>query len=303
MQIVKKIFLGLVFIAFLAMVFIAMLVNEFIAVDSVRVEDLDVYEDTVHLPIIMYHSIDSNESRQGKFVITPSQLKDDIEYILKKGYEPIFMQDAIDFVDGKRALPKKPIILTFDDGYYNNLLNAMPLFKKYNVKAVISIIASEADKYSRVDDTHERYASLSWEHIASMQSTGLVEFQNHSYDLHRFTEQRKGAEKSRGESVAQYRERFKKDTATAQESFMKNLGRAPNTYTYPFGRISRESYLPIIELGFRASLDVSAGVVTLKQGKDSCLYRMNRYTRTNTYTASDIIAQYEKSLSKMLLEQ
>ena len=70
----------------------------------------------------------------------------DIKYILSKGYEPIFIEDLINHLDGKYNLPKKPIMITIDDGYYNNYLYAFPIIKKYNVKTIISLIC----KYSQL---------------------------------------------------------------------------------------------------------------------------------------------------------
>ena len=93
-------------------------------------------EDSLNVPIIMYHSILADTNKSGKFVITPKQFEEDLLFIKENGYEPIFMQDLINYVYKGTSLPEKPIILTFDDGYYNNYLYILPLLKKYEMKAV-----------------------------------------------------------------------------------------------------------------------------------------------------------------------
>ena len=57
-------------------------------------------------------------------------------------------------------LPEKPIVITFDDGYYNNYLNVFPLLQEYQAKAVISIIGKETDRYSQLDENKENYENL-----------------------------------------------------------------------------------------------------------------------------------------------
>ena len=141
-------------------------------------------ENSVEVPIIMYHSVIDNKSKAGKFVITPSQFEQDLLFIKENGYEPIFMEDIINFVYKGTSLPKKPIVLTFDDGYYNNFLYVFPLLKKYNMKAVISIVGVYTDLYTQNEDVSPEYSHLSWDNVSEMMDSGLVEFQNHSYNFH-----------------------------------------------------------------------------------------------------------------------
>ena len=102
-------------------------------------------EDTVRLPIIMYHSIQKNNKAKSKFIITPEEFEGDLKYIKDNGYTTIVMQDLIDFVYENKELPEKPIMLTFDDGYYNNYLYAFPLVKQYECKIILSPIGKQSD--------------------------------------------------------------------------------------------------------------------------------------------------------------
>ena len=123
-------------------------------------------EDSVELPIVMYHSI--LKSKSGKYIIHPDTFEDDLKYIQSKGYTSITMTDLINYVYNDSPLPDKPIIITFDDGNYNNLSYAVPLLHKYNMKAVISIVGAYTDTYTDTGESNPNYGYLRWEDINNL---------------------------------------------------------------------------------------------------------------------------------------
>ena len=100
----------------------------------------DETDGRVPMPILMYHSVCESGGKQSKFVVSSDAVEEDLKYITENGYTPISSADLIAYVNGDAELPQKPVMLTFDDGYYNNYCYVYPLLKKYNAKAVISII-------------------------------------------------------------------------------------------------------------------------------------------------------------------
>lgn len=243
----------------------------------------------VNMVVLMYHSVNTHESRTGDYVITPAALKKDLEYLKKEGYNTIVMSELIAFVHEGKPLPKKPVMITFDDGYYNNYQNAFPLLKEYNAKAVVSIIGTETDKFSELSENNQNYSHLTWDQIKEMQQSGLVEFQNHGYNMHKLSSKRLGSTRMEGESVEDYQKALEEDIAKLQARYTEMTGWTPNTYTYPFGRVSKESYSVITKLGFSASLDVQSRLYTAIPGNDACLYRIPRYNRACSTSAQAII--------------
>lgn len=246
---------------------------------------------TIKVPIIMYHNI--LKSRQNKYTISPITLENDFKYIKSKGYETITMTDLINYVYNNSPLPKKPIIITFDDGFYNNLGYAVPLLHKYNMKAVISIVGSYTDSYSKSNESNLNYGYLRWIDINNLINDGCIEFQNHTYDMHK-TSGRRGCSKKYNESVSSYTDTLSSDLNKLQEEFNQNTGYIPNTFTYPLGSISKESVAIIKSIGFKASLSCTSGINNISKDPD-CLYLLKRNNRPNGISS-------EKFFKKLLLE-
>ena len=243
----------------------------------------------VEMVVLMYHSVNSKESRSNDYVITPNAFEADLKYIKDNGYTTVTMVDIISFVEDCVPLPEKPIMITFDDGYYNNYLHVFPLLEKYESRVVLSIIGIESDKYSELLEYHENYSHATWPQIKEMHASGLVEFQNHSYDMHKLDTPRRGASINEGETVACYQESLKEDMTALQECYKEHLDYVPTTYTYPFGRISEASYDVMEDMGFKASFDVQGRIYKCIPGDSSSLYRIPRFNRSCNTTAQEIL--------------
>ncbi len=252
--------------------------------------------DGVDMVVLMYHSINSDQSKSGEYVITPQDLESDLLYLKENGYESVVVADIIAYVNGEGDLPEKPIMITFDDGYYNNYLHAFPLLSEYGFRAVISIIGSETDKYSQNGEINESYSHLTWEQIAEMHTSGVIEFQNHSYNMHKITDQRRGASKNEDETTAEYQELLAKDILLLQQGFEDNISYTPTTYTYPFAAISKDSHMVINALGLQATFSAEQKIFTCIEGDVSCLKMINRINRTSSKSAESII--YSQTMEK-----
>ena len=113
----------------------------------------------VRVPVIMYHAVMDDASRLGKYVISPEELESDFKWLSENGYTAILSEDLINYTENGAALPEKPILLTFDDGYYNNYLYAYPTAKRYGMKFVLSPIGKYADLYTVLCALHVGYAA------------------------------------------------------------------------------------------------------------------------------------------------
>lgn len=99
--------------------------------------------DNINIPVLYYHSI--NEPVSNEVILSKDTLREQLQYVKDSGYTTITMSEFNDYLKGKGNLPKKSILLTFDDGYMDNYANAYPILKELNMTATIFVISSGID--------------------------------------------------------------------------------------------------------------------------------------------------------------
>lgn len=246
-----------------------------------------VNNDFVKIPIIMYHGILKDKNALNDYVISPDVLESDLKYFNDNGYTTVTVYDLIDYIYADKALPEKCVMLTFDDGYYNNYKYAFPLLKKYECKAVISPIAKQCEEYTLTENENPTYGHLLSKNIKEMCDSGYVEFQNHSYNLHSLSP-RKGIGKKNNETDADYRAVIEEDILKAQDYIISVTRKAPTAFVYPFGEENATSLEVLKKLGFLATLNCTEKVNYISKNPDS-LYELGRFRRDNSETTAQLM--------------
>ncbi len=230
----------------------------------------------VEIPVVMYHAVLKDEARHGRYVISPAEFENDLTYLEQHGYTTVLISDLIAYTRGAN-MPQKPILLTFDDGYYNNYLYAFEIAKRHRAKFVISPIGFWTDHYTETGEQNAYYTHATWVQLREMADSGLVEVQNHSYDLHK---DGVGVKKLSGETEEQYRDRLTKDLQKAQSAIESHIGTAPTALVYPFGAVSPSTLALVKELGFSCTLTCEEKTSRITGEPDS-LYGLGRYLRVS----------------------
>jgi peptidoglycan/xylan/chitin deacetylase (PgdA/CDA1 family) len=88
-------------------------------------------------PVLMYHKIQGT-SPDG-LTVTPRQFEDHLKYLKRKGYRSHSFRDLDRHEKEKKELPKRSVILTFDDAYENYEKEALPLLRKYDFRATLLV--------------------------------------------------------------------------------------------------------------------------------------------------------------------
>lgn len=244
-------------------------------------------EGQVILPVAMYHHILTSPSRWNDYTISPDQFEEDLKYIKECGYTTVSAGELISWADEGTPLPEKPILITFDDGYESVYEYAFPLLKKYEMKAVVSIIGRYTDLFSDPNEpSHVNYAHLSWNQCREMKDSGLIEIQNHTYDMHSNTESKRyGIRINKGESEDAYKKALYEDIGGLNAQIKEELGESPFVFAYPFGALCKESKPILEELGFQMILtcEEKINVLSAEPEKPLVLKRFNRAHHYSTY--------------------
>ena len=116
-------------------------------------------ETPVSLPVLMYHSIALGT--ESDYRIQPETFAADLSYLNNAGYTSVSAAELIRYVNGMGDLPEQPILLTFDDGFYNNYSLALPLLEQYDMCAIVSVVGQFTDELAP-ESPHEASRPISW---------------------------------------------------------------------------------------------------------------------------------------------
>ncbi len=152
----------------------------------------------------MYHHVNP----EGDFInVKPESFKLHIRHLKNQGFTTLNTEELLSLINGQMSPPKKPVMITFDDGWLDNWIYAFPILKEYQMKAVIFVVTSwihengrrnrvdEGDASSipehkkcqqRVDDGHAAEVMLSWGEIREMEASGLIDIQSHTHSHKRW---------------------------------------------------------------------------------------------------------------------
>jgi len=231
----------------------------------------------VPVPILMYHSVGYNR-KTSKYILSPEDFEEDLRWLSERGYRSVSVSELVAYVNGKGDLPERPVVITLDDGYLNNLTYVLPLLERYGMKATVSVVGSFCETYTRAPDPNPAYAYLTWSDVETLVRSGRIEIGNHTYGMHS-VEGRKGCMRRADESVASYSAALMSDLSRLQSMLAEQAGVIPTVFAYPYGAVSEEAVYVLQALGFRAALTCSEKINYLSRGDGECLYRLGRFNR------------------------
>lgn len=228
------------------------------------------------LTILSYHEIaEPGDALVPAFAVTPTQFVRQMDWLRNHGYHFVSLDDVLADADGKRRLPAKAVLITFDDGYQSVYDHAWPILKLFRIPAVITVVGAWQEATGSVDFDGKpvpRGKLLSWAALREMRQSGLVEIGSHSFDLHHgvpgnpqgspqpaATTRRYLAAERRYEDEPAYLARIAADLRRSSDLIRRHTGAAPRVIAWPYGRYNSSVRRLAERQGLRVGLTLDDG--------------------------------------------
>ncbi|KAA0911104.1 poly-beta-1,6-N-acetyl-D-glucosamine N-deacetylase PgaB [Pusillimonas sp. ANT_WB101] len=230
---------------------------------------------------LAYHEVEDDAPDQRFMSVTSSKLREQFAWLKANDYHPISIDQILAAKQGGKQLPKKAILLSFDDGYRSFYTTVFPLLKSYDWPAVLAPVGAWIDTpadqtVAYGDNKRPRDQFLTWKEIAEMSRSGLVEVGSHSYNLHYGVPANPqgntqpaantriyDAQTGMYETQAQFEARITHDVKTITNKLIEVTGKHPRVWVWPYGAVSGEALEIIAKNGYSVALTLDDGLASV----------------------------------------
>jgi peptidoglycan/xylan/chitin deacetylase (PgdA/CDA1 family) len=210
------------------------------------------------IPVLMYHRLTTDPHKTDSLTILQKTFSEHMNYLKAHGYNTISIDQLYSYRTKNTPLPKKPVMITFDDGYVSNYTMAYPILKANKQKATVFMIANEID----------------------IKSDALTSKQLKEMDVNNF---RVESHTNKHENLATltYAEQLATITK-AKQTLEKLLGRRVRYLAYPFGAYNSNTKNATHDAGYKLGISTDAGFTSKQDNR----YTINRIFINSTDTLS-----------------
>lgn len=249
----------------------------FVVIIVFSIFGIKAYNDIPHVSVLMYHDMFYKNELPEKFIdkygnindnciITVENFKNQMDYLKKNDYYTLSLDEFYDFVVNGAKIPKKSVLITFDDGRKSSYINAYPILKDNDFHAVMFLVTSKIpDKTSKFNP--EKYQRMSYDEINN--SRDVFEFASHTHNMHE-----KDPETDTPYLLSKSDEDIKSDLTESLKYVDKPY------FAYPYGTFNKTLLNTIKESGFKLAFATTKGKV--KTGDNP--YCIHRYMVKEKYS-------------------
>lgn len=203
--------------------------------------------------VLMYHRISHKKS---SMTLQPESFDQEMSYLHDNHYNVISSMTLVDAIRNKKELPKKSVVITFDDGWESQLY-AMKTLQKYHYPATFALITECADKHGYIRKTDmDFYKNEDFLYVNHSRTHDVKDFLNNpDYDV----------------PIS------KKELYAITQKFVP-------IYVYPYGSKNNKLVEDIKKNGYIAAFGVNDNVIHIN---NTNIYNMNRYLINDKITIHD----------------
>ncbi|MET8677456.1 polysaccharide deacetylase family protein [Streptomyces sp. NPDC004647] len=208
----------------------------------------------------MYHAVSHAPARATYGLsVTPGAFGEQLELLVDRGFTPVTTRRLAEAWRscGSLPLPRRPVLITFDDGYEGVHRHALPALEKHGFTA--TLFAATGWLRGPRETPGALDTMLDWDQVRELAAAG-VEIGGHSH-THPQLDQLPD-------------EQLRFEVRRCREVLADELGRPPVSFAYPYGYSSRRVRQEVQKAGFGQSLAVGNALATPRQGP----YALRRVT-------------------------
>lgn len=228
------------------------------------------------IPVLLYHHLLTAEDiekynwQNNKIALSVETFDKQMKYLYENGYYTATLDELRQFIDGEINLPKKTVVITFDDGFLSNIVYGYPIMKKYNLQGTIFVIGSAAESPQKPFDPK----TVQYINIKEMPKyRDVFNFESHTYSLHKHNENK--------EPLI-----ITSDKKTIVEDVSKNRELLDAKYiAYPFGSYNNTTIEYLKETQHEMAFTVKQGYIERNMNK----YELPRFEITPATTMEEFI--------------
>ena len=163
------------------------------------------------IPVLVYHKIEN--SANDAIVVSPDQFQAQMDYLYKNEFNTITLQNYVDWKNGNYDMPKKAIIIVFDDGFLSVYDTAKPIMDKYGFKGSVPVVT----RYASFTGNSSGY--MKWDQINDLANNGW------SIESHSITH---------SHLLTLNESQFRYELSYSKELLTNKTGNVPNSFVFPF---------------------------------------------------------------------
>ncbi len=272
-----------------------------------KVAVTEPYRPADRVPVLCYHYVRGPANpvqlaRVFGYVVLSLPLLDDselwkvsrrgferqMEYLVSRGYRTITLDELHEWQMGRRELPAKSVVITFDDADESVYEYAYPVLERHGLKATVFVVTAHAGR------RWNSIQCLDWKRLREMQRSGVFDVQSHTHDLHYKVGRRDdatpvfvaaGTDPSARGVGARRDDALFDDLTASRVQIERHIGRTPRFLAWPYGFGNPSVDQVAVEAGFirtcalraRPNRRLTGGGVVLA---DTERFEIPRYTVT-----------------------
>lgn len=193
------------------------------------------------VPVLLYHQILPNPTN---FITTAPEVFDrQMKTLSDFGYKTITLDQLYENLTKGKPLPKKPVLITFDDGWKNQYQNAIPILLKYKFKAAFFVNPQ----------------TINFKNRTFMNTADLVDLDKHGFDVQSHTWAHSNLIIKRGETPAAYNARLVHELKDSKVWLEQLLKKRMDYFAYPYGFYNSFVLKAVANTGYKMAFTVNSG--------------------------------------------